>query len=130
MEILEKQKTEYESDVAKLRVAMGLRLTNKEVLSWLNTFCDGDPSDQEFRQKLVDTFINSVYVYEDRIIVFFNIRGGEQVTFKSLQESFESHEDKENSKPEIGSDLESSGDPSGIRTPDTLIKSQVLYRLS
>lgn len=106
MELLEKQKVELETDVAKLRVAMNLQLTKKEVVSWLNTFRDSDPTDPDFRARLIDTFINSIYVYEDRIIVFYNIRGGKQVSYKDLMESIEN---KENSKPEPGSDLELNG---------------------
>ena len=116
MEVLGAQKAEFETDAAKMRVAMGLCLTEKEVLSWLKTFRDGDPADQDFRRKLVDIFINSVYVYDDRIIVFYNIRGGEQVSFKDLYEALESPKDNENSKPEQGSDLESSSGSGGIRT--------------
>ena len=108
MEELDAQKSEYETDVAKLRVAMNLRLTDKEVISWLNTFRDGNPSDTEFRARLIDIFINSVYVYNDRIIVFYNIRGGKQVTHRDLLETLET---KENSKPDTGSDLELSGGP-------------------
>lgn len=109
MEMLEAQKAEFETDAAKLRVAMGLRLTEKEVVSWLKTFRDGDPSDYDFRRRLVDIFINAVYIYDDRIIVFYNIRGGKQVSSKDLYENLESQQDKENSKPETGSDLECSG---------------------
>ncbi len=116
MEALEAQKAEFETDAAKLRVAMGLRLTEKEVVSWLKTFRDGDPSDDDFRRRLVDIFINAVYAYDDRIIVFYNIRGGKQVSNKDLYEALESPQDKENSKPETGSDLESSGGEDGIRT--------------
>ena len=56
MEELGAQKEEFELDVAKLRVAMGLRPTEKEVISWLATFRDGDPLNQSFRWKLVDFF--------------------------------------------------------------------------
>ena len=71
--------------------------------------------ESDFR-RLVDIFINAVYVYDDRIIVFYNIRGGKQVSSKDLYEALESPQHKENSKPETGSDLESSGGAGGIRT--------------
>ena len=118
MEQLEAQKAEYEKDLAKLRVAMGLRLTESEVVSWLYTFRDGDPTDQAFRSRLVDTFINSVYVYDDRIIIFYNIRGGKQVSHKSLLETLEN---KEDSKPEPGSDLESLGGPCNFKSEPRFI---------
>ncbi|MGN0778841.1 MAG: hypothetical protein ACI4MJ_06810, partial [Aristaeellaceae bacterium] len=34
-------------------------------VSWLATFRDGDPTDAAFRTRLIDAFINAVYVYED-----------------------------------------------------------------
>ncbi|MBR4331768.1 MAG: recombinase family protein, partial [Clostridia bacterium] len=108
MEQLEAQKAEYETDIAKLRVAMGLRLTEKDVISWLATFRDKDPSQPEFRARLIDIFVNSAFIYDDRIVVFYNIRGGRQVTHRDLLETLDA---KENSKPELGSDLELPGGP-------------------
>ena len=106
MELLEAQKQEFEVDAAKLRVAMNLRLTQAEVIAWLNTFRDGDPEDEEFRRRLVDVFLNSVYAYEDRIIVFYNIRGGKQVSFKDLAEALQNPATQEKSEPSAGSDLD------------------------
>lgn len=93
MEELDAQKAGYETDVAKLRVAMNLRLTKKKVVAWLKTFRDGDFEDHDFLCRLVDTFINSVYVYDDRVIVFYNICGGKQVPYKELAENLENKED-------------------------------------
>lgn len=98
MEQLEAQKAEYEIDVAKLRVASGLRLTEEEVVSWLHTFRSGDPDDPDFRARLIDTFINSVFVYDDRVVIFYNIRGGKQVTPTDLLDSLNEKEDPESNE--------------------------------
>lgn len=102
MESLEAQKQEFELDAAKLRVAMNLCLTEKEVIAWLHTFRDGDPADPDFSCRLIDVFINSIYAYDDRIIVFYNIRGGRQVTYEALSETLQN---QEKSDPAPGSDL-------------------------
>lgn len=107
MELLEAQKQEFEVDAAKLRVAMNLSLTGREVVAWLKTFREGDPADPEFARRLVDVFINSAYCYEDRVIVFYNIRGGKQVTYKSLTEALDPSKTQEKSEPALGSDLKS-----------------------
>jgi len=106
MELLEAQKSEYEIDAAKLRVAMNLRLTEQEVIAWLQTFCEGNPEEEEFCRRLVDVFINSVYCYEDKIIVFYNIRGGQPVKYKALEEALKTPKTQEKSDPLKGSDLE------------------------
>lgn len=70
MENLEEQKADLEIDIAKLRIAQGIQFTEEEVRAWLRQFCKGDPLDEEFRKRIIDVFINSVYLYDDRIIVF------------------------------------------------------------
>ena len=34
--------------------------------------------DPAFRQRIIDTFINSVYLYDNKVVIFFNIREGQQ----------------------------------------------------
>ena len=84
METLEAQKSEMEIELARLRVAQGIQLTEAEVKAWLKQFCGGDPMDESFRKRIIDVFINSVYLYDDRIVVFYNIRGGKQVSYIDL----------------------------------------------
>ncbi|MCI6373829.1 MAG: recombinase family protein [Clostridiales bacterium] len=93
MEALEAQKAELDSDLAKLRIAQEIQLTVPEVKAWLKKFCTGDPTDEEFRKRIIDVFINSVYLYDDRIIVFYNIRGGKQISYIDLENSSEISDD-------------------------------------
>ena len=99
MEHLESQKAEMETDLARLRIAAGIRYTPAEVAAWLRQFCKGDPLDAAYRRRIVDLFINSVYLYDDRVIVFYNIKNGRQVSYVGLCESLE----------DPGSDLNLSG---------------------
>lgn len=75
------QKQDLEIDLSKLRIANKIRYTEKDIVAWLKTFCNGDLFDDAFRRRLIDVFINSVYVYDDHIIIFYNIRGGKQVSY-------------------------------------------------
>ena len=115
MEQLEHQKAEFEADAAKMRIAMGLRLTESEVISWLNTFRAGDPADPSFRRRLIDAFINCVYVYDDRIIVFYNIRSSSPSPLSSNPSLLHSLQTKKDSSSD-NSDLESLGRGRRIRT--------------
>ena len=81
MESLEAQKAAMESDLVKLRIAHDIRFTEEEVRAWLKKFCTGDLFDPEFRRNIIDVFINSVYLYDDRVIIFYNIKGGKQVSY-------------------------------------------------
>ncbi len=115
MESLEAKKASLETDLAKLKIAAEMRITEVEVLSWLQTFCNGDPEDPSFCQKIVDVFINAVYLYDDRLVVFYNIKGGKQVTYTSMVEAL----DKQ--REEKGSDLNADGRP--YEKPETVMVS-------
>lgn len=115
MESLELQKAELETDLAHLRAACGIKFTEIEVLSWLKKFCNGDPLDEDFRRRIIDVFINSVYLYDNRIIVFYNIRGGKQVSYVDVINSDEIPEDIETGAPVYGgSDGKLSAPPNSL----------------
>lgn len=76
MEALEVQKADLEQDLAKQKIASGIRYTQQEVTAWIKQFSKGDINDPDFRKRIIDVFINSVYFYDDRITIFYNIRGG------------------------------------------------------
>lgn len=84
MEALEAQQSELESEIARLKIAQGIRLTESEVKSWLKDFTRGSKDDPAFCQHLIDTFVNAIYVYDDKIIIFYNIRTNSQISFSEL----------------------------------------------
>lgn len=85
LETLEIQKADTEADLAKLRIAQKIRFTEEEVRAWLRQFCNGDPLDEEFRKRIINVFINSVYFYDNRTVIFYNIYGGKQISYLDLQ---------------------------------------------
>ena len=85
MEALEAQKADLEESATRLSVASRIALTEKEVLAWMKQFCDGDAGDEAFRKRIIDVFVNSVYLYDDKIVIFYNIRGGKQVSFRDVK---------------------------------------------
>lgn len=126
MDQLEAQKADTEADLARLRVASEIVLTEAEVRSWLKSLCTGDPMNMEFRQRIIDTFINSIYLYDDRIVIFYNIRGGKQVSFTDLS----SFTDSSFTDPSSSADVHSS--PPGCsdfsaNAPPIAIKSEPKY---
>lgn len=75
---LERQRKDQETELAKLRIQQGIRITKEEVTAWLSTFSQGDLFDESFRVQILDTFVNSIYLYNDKIVIFYNIRDGRQ----------------------------------------------------
>lgn len=78
MKQLELQRIEAETDLSKLRIQQNIRITKKEVAAWLQTFASGDLFDPDTRIRIIDTFINSIYLWDDKIVIFYNIKEGKQ----------------------------------------------------
>ena len=57
-------------------------------LRWLLRLRKLDMSLKDQRQALVDTFINAIYLYDDKVLITFNYKEGTQtVTFEGAAEA-------------------------------------------
>ena len=133
LEKLESEQEQLETNIAMEKLVKPV-IPQEKIQVWLMKFAASDLSDQSQKQRIIDIFVNSVYVYDDRVVIFFNYKDGERYvdfsTLDDLENPAGSNEKKTNTHENECSPLIKSGDPSGNRTRDTLIKSQVLYRLS
>ena len=89
---------DLELELSKLKIGNKVRLNEKEIKKWLSSFIKGDLFDMKFRQHLIDAFINVVYVYDDKIVLYFNVNDGEQVSYIEMQEDIKKLESNKDSK--------------------------------
>lgn len=74
-------------------------LTKEQLIFWLSRFRKLDVTQNDQRQRLIDTFVNAIYLYDDKIVFIFNYKDGSKtITFDQVN----------------GSDLESSGAPKDL----------------
>ena len=90
MDSLELQKADAEESLARLQVASRIPLSEEEVAAWMKTFCNGDIEDIAFRRRVIDVFVNCVYLYDDRIAIFYNIRDGKSLSYEDVKTVAES----------------------------------------
>ena len=81
---------------------MQITLSEDEIVAWLQQFVHGDPMDPIFRQRVIDIFVNSIYLYDDKVVMYFNIKDTSQVSYIEMQEDLDALG---------GSDLNCSGVP-------------------
>lgn len=81
MEQIDAELASSRQELSTLRIQQKIRITEKEVEAWLRIFSRGDLFNMAFRQKLIDTFINSVYLWDNKVVIFYNISGGKQTCF-------------------------------------------------
>ena len=87
LEELENERRELEGQIAKEEAKKPL-LTKERIMFWLDSFKKGDINDVEYQRRIIDTLVNSVYVYDDngngrKLVLTFNISGSNTATIKS-----------------------------------------------
>lgn len=68
---LENQVEEYKTLIAKEKIRK-TTITKDQVVYWLNLFRSGDLADEGFRLRLLDVFVHSVYIYNDKVVIAYN----------------------------------------------------------
>ena len=54
------------------------KLTREQMTAWFEQFRHGDPANREFQKRLIDTFVNAVYVFDDKLVLTYNYQHGTQ----------------------------------------------------
>ena len=87
LEQLEETKRELEARIAEEKLAKP-KVTEEFIRFWLLRFRKLDMSLKDQRQALVDTFINSIYLYDDKVLITFNYKEGTQtITFEEAAQA-------------------------------------------
>ena len=67
------------------------KFTKEEIVDWISRYKDGNINDPNYRREIIDTFVNSVYVYDDRLLLTYNYRDGSQaLTLKEIEAALSS----------------------------------------
>lgn len=66
---------------SKLELEQGLKITKKDIIVFVSEFIKGDLLDKDFQKRIIDNLINAFYIYDDRVVIYFNIKGGKEVSF-------------------------------------------------
>jgi len=87
LEQLEETKRELEARIAEEKLAKP-KIKEEFIRFWLLRFRKLDMSLKDQRQALVDTFVNSIYLYDDKVLITFNYKEGTQtITFEEAAEA-------------------------------------------
>ena len=54
------------------------KLTREQMTAWFEQFRHGDPANRDFQKRLIDTFVNAVYVFDVKLVLTYNYQHGTQ----------------------------------------------------
>ena len=63
-------------------------LSREQIVFWFHRFRKLDAKKLEHRRRLIDSFVNAIFLYDDRITFTFNYKDGSKtITFAELEKS-------------------------------------------
>lgn len=88
LEKLEMQREELKLSILQAQMARP-RYTKEQVVSWISRFKYGNVDDPQYQKQIIDTFINSIYVFDDKLVFTYNFKDGtETITLAEIQAAF------------------------------------------
>lgn len=79
MDQLEMQKTALKKALADKELERGFKLTRDHITFFLDQFRNLDYTDRECQKRLIDVFVNAIFLYDDEARIAFNFGGSDAV---------------------------------------------------
>ena len=87
MSELEARKAELGIQIAQEELAKPV-ITREQIICWLEHFRTFDTNKFEHRRRFIDTFVNRIFLYDDKTVITFNYnKGTKTITFAELEAS-------------------------------------------
>jgi len=85
LEELEQQKSEISVQIAKEEIKQPT-LSRDQILFWFYRLRKMDVKKLEHRRRLIDSFINSIYLFDDHMVITFNYKdSAKTITFEEIE---------------------------------------------
>ena len=98
LEELEKLRKDLKASILQAELERP-KYSREDIIEWISRFKYGDPDSKEYQRQIIDIFLNSIYVFDDKLVFTYNYKNGTQtVTLADVSAAF-------------GSDLQSQSPP-------------------
>ena len=88
MEQLEAQRDELKCSILQAQMERP-KYSKEEIVQWISRYKYGNIDDKDYQKEIIDTFLNSIYVYDDRLVFTYNYKDGtETLTLKDIEAAF------------------------------------------
>ena len=85
LEDLETQRDSLKASILQLQLERR-KFTKEEIVEWISKYKYGNINDLDYRKEIIDTFVNSVFVYEDKLVLTYNYKDGtETLTLQEIE---------------------------------------------
>ena len=85
LEDLETQRDSLKASILQLQLERR-KFTKEEIMEWISKYKYGNINDLDYRKEIIDTFVNSVFVYDDKLVLTYNYKDGtETLTLQEIE---------------------------------------------
>ena len=85
LEDLETQRDSLKASILQLQLERR-KFTKEEIVDWISKYKYGNINDLDYRKEIIDTFVNSVFVYDDKLVLTYNYKDGtETLTLQEIE---------------------------------------------
>jgi DNA invertase Pin-like site-specific DNA recombinase len=100
LEELEAQKKKLNTEIAALE-SKKPNINKEMILAYLKSFRNYDPDRVDHRRKLINHFVNKIYLYDDKVIITYNFKNVKKtISFKEVEGAIDSSESLSAGAPE------------------------------
>ena len=111
------QRNDLQTELNKLRFLQSIPKTKADYVKYLKAFVGGDLNDKQYRKRIINGLINSIWLFDGGIFVFYNTDTDKQITLDELKETLKKHDIDYHALCSCRvSNRECFGDLEGIRT--------------
>lgn len=76
---------ELELEIAREKSISQAKMNVSDVVEFIKNVTNGNIRDKEFQKQIIDTFINAIYVFDDKIIIYYNgSKEAEKVSYNDM----------------------------------------------
>ena len=83
---------EAEEELQKLKLIKIITHTKEDVKNLLGEYLDGNIEDINYQRKIINKFVNSVYIFDDKIAIYYNLFNLRKFTYEEALENIGENE--------------------------------------
>jgi DNA invertase Pin-like site-specific DNA recombinase len=83
LQTLESEKTAIEGELAYYK-ATDFGLSEEQLCFFLESFLKPDDNYEEYKRRIIDCFVNKVFLYNDRLTIYYNIKNANELDFNEV----------------------------------------------
>ena len=91
-----------EAELSKMMLAVNLPHTKEDIIKYFEMFSQGSYLDKDYQMRIIDRIINSIFIYDDKILIYFNVLNDKHVSFDMIPDLLDMEKnDKKKYDPSI-----------------------------